>query len=121
MRQALLSALNELESSDNSNPMMKLMMEQMKQQMATSFPGGWDGMKEIVQNEEKWKEMMGGLVDVVKGLGEEEMKMIMSQLGGAGMGGGMGMPSGMGMGGMPGFDDASGTLAGLDDLSEGED
>ena len=130
MRQALLSALNEMEKGDN--PMMKLMMEQMKSQMAGVFPGGWDGMKEIVTNEEKWKEMMGGLVEVVKGMGEEEFQMIMNQMsgaaggmggmGGAGMGGaGMGMPPGMGGMGMPGLDDASGTLAGLDDLSEGED
>eukprot|EP00986_Skeletonema_menzelii_P010176 scaffold4862_cov133-Skeletonema_menzelii.AAC.5 len=117
MRQALLSALNEMENGDN--PMMKLMMEQMKSQMAGVFPGGWDGMKEIVTNEEKWKEMMGGLVEVVKGMGEEDFQMIMNQMSGAG---GMGMPPGMGGGmGMPGLDDTSGTLAGLDDLSEGED
>eukprot|EP00577_Skeletonema_sp_RCC1716_P000272 CAMPEP_0113388818 /NCGR_PEP_ID=MMETSP0013_2-20120614/9285_1 /TAXON_ID=2843 ORGANISM="Skeletonema costatum, Strain 1716" /NCGR_SAMPLE_ID=MMETSP0013_2 /ASSEMBLY_ACC=CAM_ASM_000158 /LENGTH=241 /DNA_ID=CAMNT_0000271831 /DNA_START=78 /DNA_END=803 /DNA_ORIENTATION=+ /assembly_acc=CAM_ASM_000158 len=127
MRQALLSALNEMENGDN--PMMKMMMEQMKSQMAGAFPGGWDGMKEIVTNQEKWKEMMGGLVEVVKGMGEEDFQMIMNQMSGAAMGGGgmggMGMPPGMGgMGGgmgMPGLDDASGTLAGLDDLSEGED
>lgn len=114
---------------NGDNPMMKMMMEQMKSQMAGAFPGGWDGMKEIVTNQEKWKEMMGGLVEVVKGMGEEDFQMIMNQMSGAagmGMGGagGMGMPPGMGMGGgmgMPGLDDASGTLAGLDDLSEGED
>lgn len=107
---------------NGDNPMMKMMMEQMKSQMAAAFPGGWDGMKEIVTNQEKWKEMMGGLVEVVKGMGEEDFQMIMNQMGGAaGMGGGMGMPSGMGGMGMPGLDDAAGTLAGLDDLSEGED
>jgi hypothetical protein len=120
MRQALLSALEEMENGDN--PMMKMMMGQMKSQMASVFPGGWDGMKELVMNQEKWKEMMGGLVEVVKGMGEEDFQMIMNQMSGAaamgGMGG-MGMPPGMG--GMPGLDDASGTLAGLDDLSEGED
>jgi hypothetical protein len=134
MRQALLSALHEMENGDN--PMMKMMMEQMKSQMAGVFPGGWDGMKALITDQEKWKEMMGGLVEVVKGMGEEDLKMIMNQMSGAaamggggggmglppGMGSGMGMPPGMGGMGMPGLDDdASGTLAGLDDLSEGED
>lgn len=132
MRQSLLGVLEEMEKGDN--PMMKMMMEQMKQQMASSFPGGWDGMKAMVTDQAKWKEMMGGLVDLMKSLGEEDLNAIMGQM--AGMGGGMpgmgGMGGGMpGMGGLPGMGgstlgdalggDSAGTLAGLDDLSEGED
>jgi len=118
MRQALLSALSEMENGDN--PMMKMMMEQMKNQMAGAFPGGWDGMMEFVKSQEKWKEMMNGLMEVVKGMGEEDFQQIMNQMmaaSGAGMGdlmGGGGMPGLSGMG----LDDETGTLAGLDDLSE---
>jgi len=136
MRLSLLGALEEMEKGDNA--MMKMMMEQMKVQLAGSFPGGWDGLKGMIEDAEQWKEMMGGLVEVVKGLGEEDLNNIMSQMAGAaGMGGGMPGMGGMGgMGGglpgMPGMGgstlgdalgggDASGTLAGLDDLSEGED
>ena len=68
----------------------------------------------------------GGLIDVLKSLGEEDLNNIMSQMAGMGGMGGGGMP-GMG-GGMPGMGgnsafggDTTGTLAGLDDLSEGED
>mmetsp|Transcript_13073 Transcript_13073/g.23711 ORF Transcript_13073/g.23711 Transcript_13073/m.23711 type:complete len:271 (+) Transcript_13073:142-954(+) len=147
MRLSLLGALEEMENGDNA--MMKMMMEQMKVQLAGAFPGGWDGLKGMIEDAEQWKEMMGGLVEVVKGLGEEDLKNIMSQMAGAagmggmagggmpgmgGMGGGMAGMGGMGGGlpGMPGMGgntlgdalgggDASGTLAGLDDLSEGED
>ncbi|KAL7533113.1 hypothetical protein ACHAWF_004343 [Thalassiosira exigua] len=129
MRQSLLSALEEMEKGDN--PMMAMMMDQMKQQMASSFPGGWDGMKALVSDEEKWKEMMGGLVEMMKGLGEEDLGQLMNQM--AAMGGMGGMPGMGGMGGMPGMGGMGGapggmgdalggdTLAGLDDLSEGED
>ena len=43
LRQNLLSSLNEMEKGEN--PMMKMMMEQMKSQMGAIFPGGWDGLK----------------------------------------------------------------------------
>ena len=119
MRQSLLGALQEMEKGDN--PMMKMMMEQMKQQLASSFPGGWDGLKAMIEDQAQWKEMMGGLVEVVKNMGEEEWAQIMGQMGGdmPGMGGGMPGMGGMGgMGGMPGLGDTAGTLAGLDDLAE---
>ncbi|KAL9184745.1 hypothetical protein ACHAXT_012715 [Thalassiosira profunda] len=128
MRTSLLSALEEMEKGDN--PMMAMMLEQMKGQLAGSFPGGWDGLVELVNDPAKWKEMMGGLMDVMKSLGEEDMGKLMSQMAGAGMGGGMpgmggglpGMGGGLtGMGGDALGGDISGTLAGLDDLSEGED
>lgn len=128
MRQALLSTLKEMEKGDN--PMMSMMMEQMKVQMAGVFPGGWDGMMELVNSQEKWKEMMNGLVEIVKGMGEDDFQQIMNQMSGAAAMGGMGGMPGMGdmgSGGMPGLsglgmdNDTSGTLAGLDDLSEGED
>ena len=127
MRQSLLGALEEMENGDN--PMMKIMLEQMNQQLAGAFPGGWDGLKELISDADKWKEMMGGLVEVVKGLGEEDLQNMMNQVAGmGGMGGGMPGMGGMGgAGGLPGmggadpFGDTSGTLAGLDDLSEGED
>ncbi len=127
MRQSLLSALEEMEKGDN--PMMKIMLEQMKSQLAQSYPGGWDGLKELIMDADKWKEMMGGLMDVMKSLGDEDWSKIMSQMmmggGGGGMGGSMGdMLSGMGGGNTLGDafgGDTSGTLAGLDDLSEGED
>ena len=141
MRLSLVSALDEMEKGDN--PMMKMMLEQMKGQLAGSFPGGWDGLRGMINDADKWKEMMGGLIDVIKSLGEEDLGMIMQQMmaagagGGAmgGMGGGLpgmgGMGGAGGMGGMPGMGggstlgdalgDAAGTLAGLDDLSEGED
>eukprot|EP00804_Cyclotella_cryptica_P019253 CCRYP_006148-RB/>CCRYP_006148-RB protein AED:0.42 eAED:0.42 QI:0/-1/0/1/-1/0/1/0/155 len=109
MRQAMLSAIKEMEKGDN--PMMTMMMEQVKSQVASSFPGGWDGVKALVEDEAKWKEMMGGFVDVMKSMGEEDWTSIISQMGGAGMGGG---PNGMGLPGM----DTSATLAGLDELSE---
>lgn len=138
MRISLLGALEEMEKGDN--PMMVMMMEQMKSQLAGAFPGGWDGLKELINDAEKWKEMMGGLVDVLKSLGEEDLNAMMSQMasmggmGGGGMPGMGGLPGMGGMGGgMPGMGgntlggadmfggDTSGTLAGLDDLSEGED
>eukprot|EP00956_Cyclotella_meneghiniana_P012537 scaffold17839_cov72-Cyclotella_meneghiniana.AAC.4 len=84
---------------------------EVKSQVASSFPGGWDGIKALIEDEAKFKEMARGFVDVVKGLGEEDWSSIMSQMGAAGMGGGM---PGMGL---PGMDTAN-TLAGLDDLSE---
>jgi hypothetical protein len=125
MRNSLLSALEEMEKGDN--PMMKIMLEQMKSQLAQSFPGGWDGLKELIEDADKWKEMMGGLMDVMKSLGDEDWSKIMSQMmmgGMGGMGGGMGgmgdMMSGNTLGDAFGGD-TSGTLAGLDDLSEGED
>ena len=66
---------------------------------------------------------MGGMMDAMRSLGEEDIGKIMSQI--TSMGGGMpgmggGMP-GMGGGGFLGDafgDDDAGTLAGLDDLSE---
>lgn len=129
MRQSLLGALEEIEKG--GNPMMTMMMEQMKQQLAASYPGGWDGLKEMIEDADKWKEMMGGIVEVMKSLNEEDLNSIMSQMAGAAGGmPGMGSMPGMG-GGMPGMGgntlgdalggDSSGTLAGLDDLSEGED
>jgi hypothetical protein len=125
MRNSLLSALEEMEKGDN--PMMKIMLEQMKSQLAQSFPGGWDGLKELIEDADKWKEMMGGLMDVMKSLGDEDWSKLMSQMmmgGMGGMGGGMGgmgdMMSGNTLGDAFGGD-TSGTLAGLDDLSEGED
>ena len=129
MRQSLLSALEEMEKGDN--PMMKIMLEQMKSQLAQSYPGGWDGLKELIMDADKWKEMMGGLMEVMKSLGDEDWSKIMSQMMmGGGIGGGIGggsmgdMMSGMGGGNTLGDafgGDTSGTLAGLDDLSEGED
>mmetsp|Transcript_38677 Transcript_38677/g.67870 ORF Transcript_38677/g.67870 Transcript_38677/m.67870 type:complete len:189 (+) Transcript_38677:1090-1656(+) len=130
LRIALLGALEEMEKGDN--PMMKMMMEQMKVQLAQAFPGGWDGLKAMIEDADQWKEMMGGLVDVLKSLGEEDLNNIMSQMAGMGGMGGGGMPGMGGMGGMgggmPGMGgnsafggDTTGTLAGLDDLSEGED
>ena len=121
MRQSLLGALQEMEKGDN--PMMKMMMEQMKQQLASSFPGGWDGLKALIEDPAQWKEMMGGLVEVVKNMGDEEWAQIMGQMGGMpGMGGGMPGMGGMGgmggLGGMPDLGDTAGTLAGLDDLAE---
>ena len=59
MRTSILSALDEMEKGDN--PMMTMMLEQMKSQLAQSFPGGWDGLKELIEDADKWKEMMGGL------------------------------------------------------------
>lgn len=109
MRQAILKSIQEMEKGDN--PMMTMMMEQVKSQVASSFPGGWDGIKALIEDEAKWKEMMGGFVEVMKGMGEEDWSNIMSQMGGAGMGG---MPGGMGLTGM----DTDNTLAGLDELSE---
>ena len=109
MRQAILNSIKEMEKGEN--PMMTMMMEQVKSQVASSFPGGWDGIKALIEDEAKWKEMMGGFVEVMKGMGEEDWNKIMSQMGAAGMGGGM---PGMGLPGM----DAGNTLAGLDELSE---
>lgn len=126
-----------MEKSD-ANPMMKIMLDQMKAQLADAFPGGWDGLKALINDADKWAEMMGGLMDVMKNLSEDDLNMMMSQIsamggmgggagmGGAGMGGGGGMPPGMGgFGGANSFGDTlgdtAGTLAGLDDLSEGED
>lgn len=109
IRQAILNSIKEMEKGDN--PMMTMMMEQVKSQVAGSFPGGWDGIKALIEDEAKFKEMAKGFVDVVKGLEEEDWSSIMSQMGAAGMGGGM---PGMGLPGM----DMANTLAGLDDLSE---
>jgi len=127
MRTSLLNTLAEMEKGDN--PMMTMMLNQLKTQLAQSFPGGWDGVKELIEDKMKWKEMCNGLIDVMKNLSDDDLKNIMGQMGGAaGMGGmGGGMPGGMGgFGGDSSFGDAfggdvSGTLAGLDDLSEGED
>ena len=117
-----------MEKSD-ANPMMKIMLDQMKAQLADAFPGGWDGLKALINDADKWAEMMGGLMDVMKNLSEDDLNMMMSQIsamggmgGGAGMGGGGGMPPGMGgFGGANSFGDTlgdtAGTLAVLDDLS----
>ena len=99
MRTSLLSALNEMENGDNVM------------------------VRELIEDPEKWRMMMGGMMDAMRSLGEEDIGKIMSQI--TSMGGGMpgmggGMP-GMGGGGFLGDafgDDDAGTLAGLDDLSE---
>lgn len=109
MRQAILKSIQEMEKGDN--PMMVMMMEQVKSQVASSFPGGWDGIKALIEDEAKWKEMMSGFVEVMKGMGEDDWNKIMSQMGDVGMSGGM---PGMGLSGM----DTANTLAGLDELSE---
>jgi hypothetical protein len=80
-------------------------------------------LRELIEDPEKWRMMMGGMMDAMRSLGEEDIGKIMSQI--TSMGGGMpgmggGMP-GMGGGGFLGDafgDDDAGTLAGLDDLSE---
>jgi hypothetical protein len=121
MRTSLLSALNEMENGDNV--MVRMMLEQMKGQVGEAFPGGWEGLRELIEDPEKWRMMMGGMMDAMRSLGEEDIGKIMSQI--TSMGGGMpgmggGMP-GMGGGGFLGDafgDDDAGTLAGLDDLSE---
>lgn len=109
MRQAMLNAIKEMEKGDN--PMMIMMMEQVKSQIANSFPGGWDGVKALIEDEAKWKEIMSGFVDVMKSMGEEDWANMISRMGGATMEGGL---SEMGL---PGID-TSDTLAGLDELSE---
>jgi len=135
MRVSLLGSLEEMEKSDN--PMMTMMLEQIKSQVGTAFPGGWDGLKAMIGDAAQWKQMTRGLVDAMRSLGEEDLKTIMNQVMGAAAGGlpGLGGPAGGaatgGMGsGFPGMGgntlgdalggDAPGTLAGLDDLSEGE-
>lgn len=133
----LLKLLSDLENGEGElggNPMMKMMMDQMKEQVGQMYPGGWDGLKELVENEEKWKVTMSGFIDVIKSMGDEDWSSIMNGMGGmGGMGGGM--PGMGGMGGFPGMGagaagstlgdafggDSAGTLAGLDELSEGED
>lgn len=128
MRTSIMAALNEMENGDNV--MVKMMLNQMKEQVGQSFPGGWDGLKQLIEDPEQWREMTSALVEAMRNLGENDIKNIMAQMaamggaaGGGGIGGGMpGGQGGMGMG-MGGptlgdtFDDA-GTLAGLDDLSE---
>lgn len=121
MRTSLLSALNEMENGDNV--MVRMMLEQMKGQVGQSFPGGWEGLRELIEDPDKWRMMMGSMVDAMRSLGEEDIEKIMGQIAsmGGGMGGGMGgMMPGMGgsnLGDAFGDDDL-GTLAGLDDLSE---
>ena len=128
MRTSIMSALNEMENGDNV--MIKMMLQQMKEQVGQSFPGGWEGLKQLIEDPVQWREMTSALVEAMRNLGEDDIKNIMAQMsamGGAAGGGGMmggGMPGGLGgMGGMGGatlgdtYDDA-GTLAGLDDLSE---
>ncbi|KAL7466898.1 hypothetical protein ACHAXS_007172 [Conticribra weissflogii] len=47
-RQNVLKLLHDLENGEGElggNPMMKMMMEQMKGQVAEVYPGGWDGLK----------------------------------------------------------------------------
>lgn len=135
MRVSLLSALEEMEKGDN--PMMTMMLGQIKSQVGAAFPGGWDGLKAMIGDAAQWKAMTSGLVDAMKSLGEEDLKTLMNQAMGAAAGGlpGLGGSAGgaatggmeqgfPGMGGNTLGDalhgDASGTLAGLDDLSEGE-
>jgi hypothetical protein len=129
MRTSIMAALNEMENGDNV--MVKMMLNQMKEQVGQSFPGGWEGLKQLIEDPEQWREMTSALVEAMRNLGEDDIKNIMAQMaamGGAGMmggGGGIGggMPGGIGGMGMGGatlgdtYDDA-GTLAGLDDLSE---
>ncbi len=85
MRASLLSALNEMENGENV--MMRMMLEQMKGQVGQSFPGGWEGLRELIEDPEKWRMMMGAMVDAMRSLGEEDIGKIMSQI--ASMGGGM--------------------------------
>lgn len=136
LRLALLGALEEMEKGDN--PMMTLMLGQIKGQVGAAFPGGWDGLKAMIGDAAQWKQMTGGLMDVMSSLGEDDLKSIMDQAMGAAAGGmpglggapGAGAAGGLG-GGFPGLGgntlgdalggDVAGTLAGLDDLSEGED
>lgn len=117
MRVSILSALNEMENGDNV--MVRMMLGQMKEQVGQTFPGGWDGLKQLVEDPVQWREMTGAMVEAMRSLGEEDIHKIMAQM--AAMGGmGGGMPGGMGgatFGDSFGSDDA-GTLAGLDDLSE---
>lgn len=134
MRTSIMAALNEMENGDNV--MVKMMLNQMKGQVGQSFPGGWDGLKQLIEDPEQWREMTSTLVEAMRNLGEDDIKNIMAQMaamggagggmmgggkGGGGIGGGMsGGLGGMGMGGATlgdTYDDA-GTLAGLDDLSE---
>ena len=72
-------------------------------------------MRELIEDPEKWRMMMGGMMDAMRSLGEEDIGKIMSQI--ASMGGGMPGMGGGTFGDAFGDDDA-GTLAGLDDLSE---
>lgn len=44
----LLKLLSDLENGEGElggNPMMKMMMDQMKEQVGQMYPGGWDGLK----------------------------------------------------------------------------
>jgi hypothetical protein len=127
MRTSIMTALNEMEHGDNV--MIKMMLTQMKEQVGQSFPGGWEGLKQLIEDPLQWREMTSALVDAMRNLGEDDIKNIMAQMsamGGAGGGGGGigGMQGGLGgMGGMGGATlgdtyDGAGTLAGLDDLSE---
>jgi len=135
IRMSLLSALEEMEKGDN--PMMTMMLGQIKSQVGTAFPGGWDGLKAMISDAAQWKAMTSGLVDAMRSLGEEDLKTLMNQAMGAaagglpGLGGSAGGAATGGMeAGFPGMGgntlgdalhgDASDTLAGLDDLSEGE-
>ena len=68
MRTSLLSALNEMENGDNV--MVRMMLEQMKGQVGEVFPGGWEGLRELIEDPEKWRMLMGGMMDAMRSLGE---------------------------------------------------
>jgi hypothetical protein len=72
MRISILSALNKMENRDNI--MVCMMLGQTKQ---------------LIEDLDQWREMMGAIVKAMRSLGEEDIHKIMAQMAATGgMGGG---------------------------------
>ena len=65
---SLVLALNEMENGDNG--MVRMMLEQMKVQVGEAFPGGWEGLRELIDDPEKWRlrKLMGVMMDAMRSL-----------------------------------------------------
>jgi hypothetical protein len=88
MRPSIMTALNEMENSNNV--MIKTFLNQMKEQESLELEGGWEALKQSIEDPEQWREMTSEFVEVMRNSGEDDRKDIMAQMSAMrGAGGGM--------------------------------
>jgi CHASE3 domain sensor protein len=60
MRPSIMTALNEMENSNNV--MIKMFLNQMKEQESLELEGGWEALKQSIEDPEQWREMTSEFV-----------------------------------------------------------
>jgi hypothetical protein len=83
MRLSIKTALNEMENSNNV--MIKMSLNQMKEQ-GQSLEGGWEALKQLINDPEQWREMTSELVEDMRNSGGKNIMAQMLALRGAGGG-----------------------------------